>query len=96
MGRWKQLLDYLATNEIFHASEMNLNIHPDVSYLSETRAHSRAYGHFFMGWILKDTKPIQLNSVFHTNSTIMRFMVASTAEAEFGTLFQNCQTGIFF
>jgi hypothetical protein len=49
-----------------------------------------------MGWMPKDNKPIKLNGVFHTNSAIMRFVVASAAEAELGALFHNCQTGIFF
>jgi hypothetical protein len=100
MGRCIQLLDYLATNEIakmrFHASNMILNIHSDRFYLSETGARSRVCGHFFMGWMPKDNKPIWLNGAFHTNSTIMRFVVGSTAEAELGTLFHNCQTGIIF
>jgi hypothetical protein len=94
------LLDYLATNEMakirFHASNTILNIHSDASYLSETGARSRACGHFFVGWMPKDNKPIQSNDVFHTNSTIMRFMVASAADAKLGALCHNCQTGIIF
>jgi hypothetical protein len=100
MNRCIQLLDYLATNEMakirFHASEMILNIHSDASNLSETGAHSRACGHFFMGWMPKDNKPIRLNGAFHTNSTIMRFVVMSAAKAKLGTLFHNCQRGIIF
>ncbi len=96
----EQLLDYLATNETatirFHALEMILNIHSDVSHLSETRACSRACKHIFMGWVPKGNKPIKLNGVFHTNSTIMRFVVASPAEAELGALYHSCQTGIIF
>jgi hypothetical protein len=98
MGRCIQLLDYLATNDMakirFHASKMILNIHSDASYLSETGAHSIACGHFFM--MPKDNESVHLNGVFHPNSMIMRFVVASTAEAELGTLFHNCQTGFFF
>jgi hypothetical protein len=59
IGRCIQLLDHLATNETakirFHTLEMILNIHSGGSYPSETRAHSRACGHFFMGWIPDDT-----------------------------------------
>ena len=95
-----QLLDYLATNEMvkikFHASDMILNIHSDTSYLLETGACSRACGHFFMGWMQEDNEPIQLNGAFQTNSTIMRYMVASAAEAKLGVLFRNCQTGLIF
>jgi hypothetical protein len=39
---------------------------------------------------------IQLNGAFHISTTIMRFVVASAAEAELGTLYHNCQTGIIF
>ncbi len=99
IGRFMQLLDYLTTNEMtkirFHATKMILNIHSDASYSLETGAPSRACGHFFMGWMPNDNKPIQLNRAFHTNSTIMRFMVTSAAEAKLGTLFHNCQTGFF-
>ena len=44
----------------------------------------------------KDGKPIKLNGAFHVNTQIMRFVVASAAEAELGALFRNCQDGIFF
>jgi hypothetical protein len=100
MGRCIQLLDYLATNEMaknsFHTSNMILNIHSDTSYFSETNACSRACGHFFMGWMPNDNQPIQLNRAFHKNSTVMRFVLTSAAEAELGALFHNCQTGIVF
>jgi hypothetical protein len=58
MAKAKQLLDYLAAHPDatirFQASDMVLNVHSDASYLSETKAHSRACGHFFMGWLPKD------------------------------------------
>ncbi len=57
MGRCIQLLDYLASNSEAkvrcYASDMVMNIHSDASYLSETKARSRACGHFFMGWMPK-------------------------------------------
>jgi hypothetical protein len=57
MGRCIDLLNYLASNQdakvCFHASDMVMNIHSDVSYQSETKACSRACGHFFMGWMPK-------------------------------------------
>ena len=95
-----QLLDYLASNQNakvrFHASDIILNIHSDASYLSESGARSRACGHFFMGWMPKNEEPIKLNGAFYTSSSIMRFVVASAAEAELGALFHNCQTGMIF
>ncbi len=100
MEQCMQLLDYLAHNTDakvrFHASDMVLNIHSSASYLSEAKARSRACGHFFMGWIPKNGDTIQLNGAFHVSTTIMQFVVASTAEAELGALYHNCQTGIIF
>ena len=95
-----QKLDYLAHNADakvrFHALDMILNIHSDASYLSEAKARSRACGYFFLGLMPKNGNPIQLNGAFHVSMTIMRFVVASAAEAELGALYHNCQTGIIF
>jgi hypothetical protein len=90
MAKAKQLLDYLATHlnatTRFRASDMVLNVHSDASYLSEMKAHSCTCGHFFMGWSPKDGDPIKLNGAFFTLCTILRFVVASAAEAELGAL----------
>jgi hypothetical protein len=75
---------------------MVLNIHPDASYLSELNARSRSCGHFFMRSLPMDRKPIKLNGAFHTLCSILRFVVASAAEAELGALFINCQEGLIF
>jgi hypothetical protein len=87
----QQLLDYLATHLDatvgFHASDMILNIHSNALYLSKANAHSRACGHFFMGWKPNPTQPIKLNGAFFTLCAILLFVVASTAEAELGALF---------
>jgi hypothetical protein len=52
MSHCMQLLDYLSGQSDakvrFHASDMILNIHSDASYLLETKARSRACGHFFL------------------------------------------------
>jgi len=100
LGRCLQQLDYLASNleakVRYHASDMIMNIHSDTSYLSETNARSRACGHFFMGWMPKNGEPIKLNGAFYVNTTILRFLVASAAEAELGALFHNSQDGIIF
>ncbi len=100
MKKCEQLLDYLATHPDamvrFHASDMILNIHSDVSYLSKTNAHSRACGHFFMGWKPDATKPIKLNGTFFTLCLILPFVVASAAEVELGALFLNCKQATIF
>ena len=93
-----QLLDYLAgqtdAKVRYHASDMIMNIHSDVSYLSKEKARSRAWGQFFLGWLPKDNEPIRLNGAFHVSTTILQFLVASVVEAELGALYHNCQTGI--
>jgi hypothetical protein len=95
-----QLLDYLATHADakirFYALDMIMNIYLDAFYLSKSKAHSRACSHFFMGWKLVDNQPIKLNGAFYTNSVILKFVEASAAEDELGTLFHNCQDGIIF
>ena len=49
-----------------------------------------------MGWMPENGKPIHLNGAFHVSSMIMRFAVASTAEAKLCALYDNYQTGIIF
>jgi hypothetical protein len=75
---------------------MILNMHSDASYLLEANARSRACGHFFIGRMPKDGKSICINGAFHVSTTILRFVVASAAEAELGAPYHNCQTGIIF
>jgi hypothetical protein len=75
---------------------MVLIIHSGVSYLSEPNARSRACGHFFMGSLPVNGKPITLNGAFHTLCLILRFVVALAAKAELGALFLNCQEGMIF
>ena len=100
MEKVKHLLDYLVTHPDatvrFRASDMILNIHSDVSYLSEPGGKSRAAGHFFLGWLPRDGDPIRLNGAFFTLSTILKFVAASAAEAELGALFLNTREGRVF
>jgi hypothetical protein len=49
-----------------------------------------------MGWSPKDRDPIKLNGAFFTLCAILRFVVASAAEAELGTLHLNCKEGMIF
>jgi hypothetical protein len=100
MEKAMQVLDYLATHPDatirFRATDMVMNIHSDASYLSESQSRSRACGHFFLGWLPVEGQPIRLNGAFHTLCSILRFVVASAAEAELGALFLNCQEGMIF
>ena len=83
MEKCTQLLDYLAGHADakvhFHESDMIMNIHSDASYLLEAKAQSRAYGHFFLGWLPRDNTTIRLNGAFHVRTTIMCFVIASAA-----------------
>jgi hypothetical protein len=100
MEKALQILDYLTTHPDatirFHATDMVMNIHLDASYLSAPNSRSRACRHFFLGWLPVDGEPIYLNGAFHTLCSILRFVVASVTEAEFGALFLNCQEGMIF
>ena len=53
MKRVRQLLDYMATHpeakNRFCASDMILNVHSDVSFLSAAKGRSHARGCFFLG-----------------------------------------------
>ena len=94
----EQLLDYVATHPNatvrYHPSDMVLNIHSDASYLSESRARSRVGGIFFLGSIPVNGQPIPMNGAIHIFCGILKFVVASAAEAELGGLFANCKEGL--
>ena len=98
MDEVQQLLDYLASNPNatiqYHDSGMILFIHSDASYLSVTKARSRASGVFF----LSDPKPDVLtfseytpilNGLIFIMCNILRNIMASASEAEYGALFLN-------
>jgi hypothetical protein len=89
------LLNYAATHPTaaihFYASGMILKIHSDASYLSETKARSRAGGYFYLG---SDSDPepiIKPNGAIHILSSIMRQVLSSATEAEVAGLFYNAQ-----
>ena len=98
MDEVKQLLDYLASNPNatirFHSSGTILFIHSDASYLLVTKARSGASGLFFLG----DPKPDALtfgeytpilNGFIFILCKILRNIMASASEAEYGALFLN-------
>jgi hypothetical protein len=90
-----QLLDYVATHPDatirYHASDMILHIHSDVSYLSVSNARSRLGGLFFCG----DKSPQQdtLNGSILNVASVIKNVVASAAESEVGACFHNAQSG---
>ena len=87
----------LDAKKCIHALDMILTIYSDALYLSEAKDHSRACGHFFLGWMPKDSKPpIHSNGAFHISTTVLWFVIASVTEAELGALYHNCQTSNIF
>jgi hypothetical protein len=79
---------------------MVLYIHSDASYLSERNARSRMGGHFFLSKPPTDAarqQPLATNKpppeidATHTNSTILKVIVAFAAKAETGGMFYNSQ-----
>jgi hypothetical protein len=101
-----RLLNYFATHPnaiiLYHRSGMVLYIHSDASYLSEPNARSHMGGHFFLSsppldpsrQPLATDKPPPDNGAIHVNSTILKVVVASAAEAETGAMFYNSQDAV--
>jgi hypothetical protein len=97
------IMDYAASNPLsiirYHASDMTLYVHSDASYLSESRARSRAAGHLFLS-----SKPLDpnkhpatiptLNGPIHTMCKIIDVVVGSAAEAEIGAGYLNGQDAV--
>jgi dsRNA-specific ribonuclease len=78
---------------------MVLYLHSDASYLSASKARSRAGSHFFLSDTPSDpkqaphTQPTR-NGPVHTTCQIMRNVLASAAEAKIGALFLDGQEAL--
>ena len=87
-------LQYAATHPdaeiVYHASDMQLRVISDASYLSETGSRSRAGGVHYLGWH-SDVPPrnMPLNGGVLFLSRILPTVCSSAAEAEYGALFLN-------
>ena len=64
---------------------MQLTIDSDTSYLSVSRARSRAAGYFY----LSSRSNPHLNGAIHVACHVLKEVVSSAAEAELGALFYN-------
>ena len=76
-----------------------LQIESDASYLSEPRACIHTGGHYYLISLPTDPEkspnlPPPENGPIHTECIILKNVVASAAEAEFGGLFHNGQTEV--
>ena len=84
-------MDFADSNPLsiiqYYASDMLLYTHTNRSYLSESKAHSRGAGHFFLSSCpLDPNKPPTgippLNGPVHTMCKIIDVVVGSAAECE--------------
>ena len=91
------LLDYCSTHPEatirYHASDMQLKIHSDASYLSEPKAKSRIGGYFYLGNKTNSSAPPLTNGPLLCHTTVLKHVVSSVAEAEFGAVFVNAKEG---
>ena len=60
---------------------------------TKPKAHSRVAGHYFLGEIPKKNQPIKLNGALYAFCGILKFVVASAAEAKLAALFLNAKEG---
>jgi hypothetical protein len=89
------LLDYCSTHPEstirYFASDMQLKIHSDASYLSEPKAKSRIGGYFYFGNNTNSPKKPLSNGPLLCHTTVLKHVVSSVAEAECGALFVNAK-----
>ena len=87
-----QLLDYVATypNDgiTYRASAMILAAHSDASYLTETGSRSRAGAHIFLS---EDDPMPRNNGPVLSISQLIKFVMASAAEAELAALYTTAR-----
>ena len=97
------LLNFCANNlnpkVRYYASNMKLCSHIDASYLSVSKARSRAAAYFYLssddGALLppdhESKIPARPNGAVHVMSTVMQQVLLSAMEAEVGATFYGCQ-----
>ncbi len=95
MKKVKQFLDYAATHPdaiiTYRKSDMVIAVHSDASYLSESKARSRAGGHFFM---TENEEEPRNNGAVLTVAQIIKAVMSSAAEAELGGLYINSREAV--
>eukprot|EP00804_Cyclotella_cryptica_P008990 CCRYP_003099-RA/>CCRYP_003099-RA protein AED:0.27 eAED:0.27 QI:0/-1/0/1/-1/1/1/0/583 len=95
MSKVHQFLDYAMTHPdamiTDRASNMILAVHSDASYLLETKARSRAGGHFSLS---EDDPCPRNNSAILNLAQIIKPVMSSAAEAKQGALYINARETI--
>jgi hypothetical protein len=94
LKKMERLLQYVSCHQNqgirFHASNMQLQIQSDASYLCRTKARSVLGGLHYLG------TTTLINGPFFCTSKTISCVVSSAAEAELGAAFQNAQKGAQF
>jgi hypothetical protein len=89
----KHLLNYARSHDKcllrFKASDMKLVTYSDGSYLGDSKSRSRQGGIHFMGY---NSDPDAINGAVDCISSLIRVIVASAAECEYGALYENAVT----
>ena len=100
------LLNFCANNRNtkirYFASDIQLCGHTDASYMSVSKARSRAAAYFYLstydGALLPTDHKLKLparpNGTIHVMSTVMRQVLSSATEAEVGATFYGCQYAV--
>ena len=70
---------------------MQLKIGSNVSYLSVKNRGSRYAGHFYLKSLPNQYNHTSQNGPIHTECTVLKNVVCSAVEAEYGGVFHNCQ-----
>ena len=95
MEKVDQFVYYAASQKhavlTYEASAMVLAVHSDASYLSKSKARSRAGGHFF---ISKDVSFPPNNGAVINIAQIMKTVMYSAPEAEIGAMYVNVRKAV--
>jgi hypothetical protein len=70
---------------------MQLKIHSDALYLSEPKAKSRIGGYFYLGKKSDSRMKPLSNGPILCHTTVLKHVISSVTEAEFGALFVNAK-----
>ena len=91
-----QFLDYIATQEeavlTFKASDMKLAVHSNASYLSKSKAQSRAGGHFFLS--SNSTIPPNNGAILNI-AHIIEHVMSSATEAKIAALYIVAREAVY-
>eukprot|EP00804_Cyclotella_cryptica_P019753 CCRYP_009658-RA/>CCRYP_009658-RA protein AED:0.44 eAED:0.44 QI:0/0/0/1/0/0/2/0/258 len=92
----QKLIQQIVGALLYYARAVDNTILLSLSAIASEQAHPTQLTqkrHFFLGSVPIDKTPIELNGAIYVFCGILKFVVASAAEAELGALFLNCKEG---